>query len=123
MPPEASSTPIPARRRRVAHIGRLVELRAGNYAGVEAVDERRWQTRVEARPSAVPHLRRDVLDVLGRECPGVDLATAALIVTELAGDVVNHAYGDTGPVEVELLCEPDAATLTVRDWGQGFGGS
>ncbi|HET7171663.1 MAG TPA: ATP-binding protein [Gaiellales bacterium] len=90
---------------------------------MEAVDEQRWQTQIEARPAAVPHLRREVLDTLSRECPGVDLAAAGLIVTELAANVVNHAYTETGPVEVEVLCEPDAATLTVRDWGHGFGKS
>ena len=84
----------------------------------------RWRMRVGARPAHVPDVRREVVDVLARECPGVDLNVAALVVTELAANVVNHAYADVqGPLEVDLLCEPDAATLTVRDWGRGFGTS
>lgn len=90
---------------------------------MEALDDQRWQTRVEARAAAVPHIRREVVDVLARQCPGLDIAAAALIVTELATNVVNHAYTDTGPLEVEVLCEPEAATLIVRDWGRGFGES
>ena len=86
--------------------------------------ERRWRMRVDARPAQVPAVRREVVGVIARECPGVDLDVAALVVTELATNVVNHAYADGhGQLEVDLLFEPDAATLTVRDWGRGFGTS
>ena len=51
---------------------------------------------VGGAPSHVPHVRHDGVDVLARECPGVDLAVAALVVTELTTNVVNHAYLQAG---------------------------
>jgi len=77
--------------------------------------------QAEARASRIQGVRHDVLDVLARECPDVDLTAAALIVTELVANVVRHAYTEKGSVEVEVSCEPEAAVLTVRDWGLGFG--
>jgi len=71
----------------------------------------------------VPEIRHAVVDVLARECPGVDLSAAALVVTELAANVVTHAYVKPGPLDVEVVCEPDAAVVTVRGWGRGFGRS
>jgi hypothetical protein len=75
---------------------------------VEALGKQLWRLQLEARPSHVPHVRHDVVDVLARECPGVDLAVAALVVTELTTNVVN-AYVQAGRLEVEVVCEPDAA--------------
>jgi hypothetical protein len=33
--------------------------------------------------------------------------------------VVTHAYVEPGPLEVEVVCEPDLAVVTVRDGGEG----
>ena len=90
---------------------------------MEAVGGQHWRLRLEARAAHVPEIRREVVDVVARECPGVDLSAAALVVTELAANVVTHAYAEPGRLEVEVVCEPDAAVVTVRDWGRGFGRS
>jgi anti-sigma regulatory factor (Ser/Thr protein kinase) len=90
---------------------------------MEAVDGQHWRLRSEARPAHVPEIRHEVVNVLARECPGVDLSAAALVVTELAANVVTHAYAEPGRLEIEVVCEPDAAVVTVRDWGRGFGRS
>jgi len=90
---------------------------------MEALGQQQWRLQLEARPAQVPQIRHEVVDVLERECPGVDLSVAALVVTELATNVVKHAYDDPGRVEVEVVCEPEAAVVTVRDWGRGFGRS
>lgn len=78
-----------------------------------------------AQASAVPELRRRVAGFLGRECPGVDVGDAALVVTELATNVVRHAYplDHPGALEVQVECDPTEAIVTVRDWGCGFGNS
>jgi anti-sigma regulatory factor (Ser/Thr protein kinase) len=89
---------------------------------VEALGKQLWRLQLEARPSHVPHVRHDVVDVLARECPGVDLAVAALVVTELTTSVVNHAYVQAGRLEVEVVCEPDAAVSRPR-LRRGFGRS
>lgn len=96
---------------------------AGNDGGVDALRGQQWRLQLEARPARVPQIRREVIEVIARECPGVDLSAAALVVTELATNVVTHAYSDSGQLEVEVACEPDAAVITVRDWGRGFGRS
>jgi anti-sigma regulatory factor (Ser/Thr protein kinase) len=90
---------------------------------VEAIGGQLWRLRVEARPSRLHQVRHDVVDVLAQECPGVDLSAAALVVTELAANAATHAYSESGPLEVDVVCEPDAAVVTVRDWGRGFGPS
>jgi anti-sigma regulatory factor (Ser/Thr protein kinase) len=90
---------------------------------MEAVGGQHWRLRLEARPADVSEIRHEVVDVLARECPGVDLSAAALVVTELAANVVTHAYLESGLLEVDVVCEPDAAVVTVRDWGRGFGRS
>ena len=90
---------------------------------MEAVGGQHWRLRLEARPAHVPEIRHEVVNVLARECPGVDLSAAALVVTELAANVVTHAYAEPGRLEIEVVCEPDAAVVTVRDWGRGFGRS
>jgi anti-sigma regulatory factor (Ser/Thr protein kinase) len=95
----------------------------GIDGGVEALGGQQWRLQLEARPGQVPEARHDVVEVLARECPGVDLWTAALVVTELATNVVTHAYVEPGSLEVEVVCEPDAVVVTVRDWGRGFGRS
>jgi two-component sensor histidine kinase len=66
-----------------------------------------------------------VVGFLGRECPGIDAGDAALIVTELATNVVRHAYplDQPGALDVEIECDGDEAIVTVRDWGRGFGNS
>jgi anti-sigma regulatory factor (Ser/Thr protein kinase) len=48
-----------------------------------------------------------------------------LIVTELASNVVRHAYplDHPGALEVQVECDRDEAIVTVRDWGRGFGNS
>jgi two-component sensor histidine kinase len=90
---------------------------------VETIGGQRYRLQLEARPAHVPEIRHEVVDVLARECPGVDLSAAALVVTELAANVVTHAYPKPGRLEVEVVCEPDAAVAIVRDWGRGFGRS
>jgi anti-sigma regulatory factor (Ser/Thr protein kinase) len=95
----------------------------GNICGVEALGQQQWRLQLEARSAQVPQIRHEVVDVLERECPGVDLAAAALVVTELAANVVTHAYEEPGRIEVDVMCEPDAVVVTLRDWGRGFGRS
>jgi anti-sigma regulatory factor (Ser/Thr protein kinase) len=90
---------------------------------VEALGQQQWRLQLEARSAQVPQIRHEVVDVLERECPGVDLAAAALVVTELAANVVTHAYEEPGRIEVDVMCEPDAVVVTLRDWGRGFGRS
>jgi len=90
---------------------------------MEAVRGQHWRLRLEARAAHVPEIRHKVVEVLARECPGVDVSAAALVVTELAANVVTHAYSEPGRLEVEVVCEPDAAVVTFRDWGRGFGRS
>ena|SRR5436190_15768472 len=90
---------------------------------MEVVGGQHWRLRLEAKPARVPEIRQEVVDVLARECPGVDLSAAAVVVTELAANVVTHAYVEPGPLEVEVRCEPDSAVVTFRDWGRGFGRS
>jgi anti-sigma regulatory factor (Ser/Thr protein kinase) len=90
---------------------------------VDALGREQWRLQLEARPSRVPEIRHEVVDLLERQCPGVDLSVAALVVTELAANVVTHAYEEPGRIEVEVACEPDAAVVTFRDWGRGFGRS
>jgi anti-sigma regulatory factor (Ser/Thr protein kinase) len=91
---------------------------------VDPVGEQRWRTRIDARAADVPGLRHAVVELLERECPGIDRAAAALVVTELASNVVCHAYpGAGGPLEVEIHIDTGTPILTVRDWGGGFGQS
>jgi anti-sigma regulatory factor (Ser/Thr protein kinase) len=91
---------------------------------VEALGQQQWRLQLEARAAQVPRIRHEVVDVLERECPGVDPSVAALVVTELAANAVTHAYAEEpGRIEVEVMCEPDAAVVTFRDWGRGFGRS
>lgn len=83
-----------------------------------------WRTRRVARAGDVPHLREDVVALLERESPDTDMWAARLIVTELAANVVRHAYVDGGPglIEVDIdYAGPGEAAITVRDWGRGFG--
>ena len=70
------------------------------------------------------HAREEVLELLRRECPRVDTAAAAFIVTELVTNVALHAYPDdpAGRFEVDVECGDIGAAVTVRDWGRGFGG-
>ena len=76
---------------------------------MEAVGGQHWRLRLEARAAHVPEIRREVVDVVARECPGVDLSAAALVVTELAANVVTHAYAEPGRLEIEVVC----AVLTL----------
>ena len=89
---------------------------------MEAVGKQHWRARLEAEPAAVPALRRDVVMLLARECPELDLADVALAVSELVANVVRHAYpaGEPGAVEVEVERDGPATVVTVRDWGRGF---
>ena len=41
---------------------------------MEALGQQQWRLQLEARPAQVPQIRHEVIDVLERECPGVDLA-------------------------------------------------
>lgn len=45
-----------------------------------------------------------------------------LAVDEACANVVNHAYRDMEPGNMEISCFPDERSLTirVRDWGKGF---
>jgi hypothetical protein len=78
----------------------------GIDGGVEALGGQQWRLQLEARPDQVPEVRHNVVEVLARECPGVDLWTAALVVTELATNAVTHAYGEPGSLEVEASLSP-----------------
>ena len=76
----------------------------GSYWGMDAVRGQHWRLEVQARPAHVPEIRHKVVGVLTRECPGVDLSAAALVVTELAANVVTHAYAEPGRLEIEVVC-------------------
>lgn len=63
--------------------------------------------------------RDEYLKALERESgnEGFDRFVAALIFTELVGNVVRHARG---PVDVRLYCTNGDAKLQVIDTGRGF---
>ncbi len=75
-----------------------------------------------AKPENVAVVRHAVAGLaerLGMEEPGIgDLKT---VVTEACMNVVVHAYDDApGPLQVEVLPEDDALTVSVRDFGSGI---
>src|ERR671930_385881 len=94
---------------------------AGKALRMWQVASRTWRTSGTADLDLVRHAREEVLEFVCRECPRVDTAAAALIVTELVTNVAVHAYpgGMPGRFEVDVECGDIAAAVTVRDWGRG----
>ena len=63
--------------------------------------------------------RDEFLKALEREsgCKRVDRFVAALIYTELVGNVIRHA---SGPIDIRLSCANREAVIQVYDTGHGF---
>ncbi|MDP9344893.1 MAG: ATP-binding protein [Actinomycetota bacterium] len=78
----------------------------------------RLDLRVDARPEAIPRIRREVMSfVAGRHAP--DPHAIGLAVTEAATNVILHGYrdGPPGAVRVVVCAEAARFVVVVRDWG------
>ncbi|MEO9170169.1 MAG: ATP-binding protein [Candidatus Baltobacteraceae bacterium] len=77
-----------------------------------------WQLHAEKAESALAK-RAEFLGALALECgaESFDRFTAALIFTELVGNVIRHA---DGPVDIQVRCIDGFAQIHVYDRGNGF---
>jgi serine/threonine-protein kinase RsbW len=81
----------------------------------------RLELRLQASPTAVPGVRRAVVDFA--ELHGVGVSPdIALAVSEAVTNAVLHAYreGASGPMRVVACAEPDRLVVVVRDYGCGM---
>jgi anti-sigma regulatory factor (Ser/Thr protein kinase) len=81
----------------------------------------RLELRTQATPSAVPGVRRAVVDFA--ELHGLGVAPdIALAVSEAVTNAVLHAYrnGKSGPMRVVACAEPTRLVVVVRDYGCGM---
>ena len=81
---------------------------------------RPFTLRLAARPASVPTARHELAKI-AYGC-GADLFAVRTVVTELVGNAVKHAYGDTGPGAVLVTARSQAGRLviTVADDGSGM---
>jgi anti-sigma regulatory factor (Ser/Thr protein kinase) len=86
-----------------------------------APDIERLELRTQATPSAVPGVRRAVVDFAELHGLGVG-PDIALAVSEAVTNAVIHAYrdGTAGPMRVVACAEPDRLVVVVRDYGCGM---
>jgi anti-sigma regulatory factor (Ser/Thr protein kinase) len=86
-----------------------------------APDIERLELRTQATPSAVPGVRRAVVDFA--ELHGLGVAPdIALAVSEAVTNAVLHAYRDGRPgmMRVVACAEPHRLVVVVRDYGCGM---
>jgi serine/threonine-protein kinase RsbW/stage II sporulation protein AB (anti-sigma F factor) len=84
-------------------------------------DIERLELRTQATPSAVPGVRRAVVDFA--ELHGIGTSPdIALAVSEAVTNAVLHAYRDgrAGDMRVVACAEPDRLVVVVRDYGCGM---
>jgi anti-sigma regulatory factor (Ser/Thr protein kinase) len=93
----------------------------GHQASV-ARGEHQLRLRMAATRDAVPRLRHAAIQAVIQPGDPEELAQGvALVVTELAANVVRHAYpGRLGEIELEASRAAGHIHLIVRDWGAGF---
>jgi serine/threonine-protein kinase RsbW len=86
-----------------------------------ATDIERLELRAQASPTAVPGIRRAVVDFAALHGVG-EGPDVALAVSEAVTNVVLHAYrnGDSGDVRVVVCAEPQRLVVVVRDYGCGM---
>ncbi len=84
------------------------------------MDGQPFTLRMPARPDAVPRARHELAKIAFGY--GVDSFAVKTVVSELVGNVVNHAYGESGPGMVVVTAAPtdDQLLITVADDGEGI---
>jgi anti-sigma regulatory factor (Ser/Thr protein kinase) len=81
----------------------------------------RLELRIEATPSSIATVRREVAAFAVRHALA-ELGDVALAVTEAATNVVIHAYRgpDRGPMRVVACAREEGLVVVVRDYGCGM---